>query len=321
MGVYRIRHVSETKYIQAVINDSSRTYRTLIQAVEKPVLYAMPWWLDMVCGEDGWQAIIVQDEDQQPTAIMPYHITQIKGMSAVITPSLTQWMPLMHVGAHGHTDIAEVVGRLPHMPITDISIQSIPPSTESNSWPGMGLKYSFLIYPDQPLEAIRAKYNEGLRRNLRSAHDSYLISSSDDIHLFLTMFKASRHQQKAEVPPWTETLIPAVYRQLVDREQGSLEIAFQQGRPIAGILTAHDHQTSYYLAGGRQSGEEGVSAHALLLDHAIQRAIAQGKSFDFEGSMHPGIANFFQSFGARPQAYWHLRKYSGFGRVWALFQK
>ena len=106
---------------------------------------------------------------------------------------------------------------------------------------------------------------------------------------------------------------------LSDSQSGSLDFAMHNGKPIASILTAWDHKATYYLAGGRTGDEAGASAHALLLDKALINSIQAGREFDFEGSMHSGIANFFQSFGASPEEYWQVKKYRGLGKAWSLF--
>jgi hypothetical protein len=90
---------------------------------------------------------------------------------------------------------------------------------------------------------------------------------------------------------------------------------------LAAVLVAWDPVSTYYLAGGRTARPGAASAHAILLDHAVGDAMARGTSFDFEGSMHPGIANFFQSFGARPEPFTRLTRFTGAGRLWAFLRK
>ena len=90
--------------------------------------------------------------------------------------------------------------------------------------------------------------------------------------------------------------------------------------PVAGIMTGWDATTAYYLLGGRNE-TGGASAHAYLLDDAVSHAVAHERKFDFEGSMHPGIANFFQSFGAKPAPYIRIRKYKGLGKLWSYLHK
>jgi hypothetical protein len=123
-----------------------------------------------------------------------------------------------------------------------------------------------------------------------------------------------------KTPPWFDVVLPRVFEGLQSNQVGQLSLALYQGKAIAGVLTAWDAHSTYYLAGGRAGSDEAASAHSLLLDEAILKAHHRKTDFDFEGSMHPGIANFFQSFGANPTAYWHIKKYTGLGKLWSIFR-
>ncbi|MFM1933112.1 MAG: hypothetical protein RL226_2415 [Bacteroidota bacterium] len=75
----------------------------------------------------------------------------------------------------------------------------------------------------------------------------------------------------------------------------------------AGVFVA-DASVFYYLMGGadRNANAGGMS---LLLHEALLLAQKQGcQVFDFEGSMIPGVATFFKSFGGEPTQYMHLTK-------------
>jgi hypothetical protein len=296
-----------------------RSYHRLFEAGEKALLYAAPWWLDATCGPDGWDAVIRKGEDDTVIAALPYHKTTIRGLSAVITPPLTQWVSLISSPDDQGISHQSLLPDLPKSAILDLSIK---PDTEllyQNANLPVVLKYSFIIPGMESMDVVRGRYNEGLRRNLRQAEKNYSLQESDDIAGFLALCEQTYLQRKMKPPHWLNHVVPDVYQQLIKHQCGSITIAKAGDKVIAGILTAWDTHSGYYLAGGRTADDQGASAHALLLDHAVQSAQSRGIAFDFEGSMHPGIANFFQSFGGVPVSYWQVRKYAGLGRIWALF--
>ncbi len=287
--------------------------------MQQPPLYVAPWWLDATCGPGGWDAAIIQDTHGNPVAGLPYHLTRIRGLPALITPPFTQWVTPVSSSDSPGNYIPSLLSALPQVPILDLClkpdthldlVESVIPAT---------LKYSYIIPGTLSGEQLRSGYSEGLRRNLNKAEKLYSIESTTDINSFLTLCRQSYAQQKMSPPPWLSRVVPEVYKGLLTHQCGDLMMAYSEGRPIAGILTARDHHTSYYLAGGRTGDEQGASAHALLLDHAVRAALERGTAFDFEGSMHPGIANFFQSFGALPASYWRFRKFRGLGKLWSVF--
>lgn len=297
-----------------------RSYHSLFEAAEKPQLYAAPWWLDATCGEQGWDAVIRNREDGRAIAALPYHQTRIRGLSAVITPPLTQWVSLLSSASDPEISHHSLLTALPKTAILDLSIK---PDTEllyqDNSLP-VNLKYSFIIPGMESMDLVRNRYNEGLKRNLRQAEKNYTVKESEDIAGFISLCEHTYLQRQMKPPHWLNKIVPDVYQQLIKHQCGNITIASVQDKVIAGVLTAWDQHSGYYLAGGRTADDQGASAHALLLDNAVQAAQSRGIAFDFEGSMHPGIANFFQSFGGVPVSYWQVRKYRGLGRLWALFQ-
>lgn len=303
-------------YIGAMEPKKLESYLTLYHAVGRPVLYSAPWWLDATCGTGGWDAVFQYDDSGAAISALPYGQHRIRGLSAVITPPFTQWVSALQKNADQPPDIEYLFSKLPRASIMDLSIK--PDSAQPLI--AAALKYSYIIPADVPPDQIRSGYNEGLRRNIRQAEKEYQISSSDDIEVFLSLCQQSYSAQKLNPPKWLDRVVSDVFKELISRECGNLTIASYKDKPIAGIMTARDQDTCYYLAGGRISDDEGASAHALLLDQAVYSARLAELSFDFEGSMHPGIANFFHSFGAIPMAYWNMRKYHGLGRLWALLQ-
>lgn len=307
---------AKSLYIGAMEPKKLESYLDLYHAAARPALYSAPWWLDATCGGGGWDTVFQYDDAGSMIAALPYGHTRIRGLSAVITPPFTQWVSALQKNAEQQPDLPYLLSKLPRASIMDLSIKP----DGSQPLITTALKYSYIIPTDVHPDQIRSGYNEGLRRNIRQAEKEYLINSSDDIKVFLSLCQQSYSAQKLNPPKWLDRVVPDIFKELISRKCGNLTIAGWKGKPIAGILTAWDQDTCYYLAGGRTSDNEGASAHALLLDQAIHSARVRGLSFDFEGSMHPGIANFFQSFGAIPMAYWNMRRYHGLGRLWALIQ-
>jgi len=284
-------------------------------------LYAAPWWLDATCGVGGWDAGIGYNAERKPIAALPYRLTRIRGLTALTTPPFTQWVSLLSQDNIAEPSSMALLSELPQTAILDLSLRPDADLPFRDSLFPVALKYSYIIPSNTSRDQIRSGYNEGLRRNIKQAEKKYVVEASSDIVGFLSLCRQSYQQQRMKVPSWLDQVVPAVFTGLSSHGCGMLTIAKAQGKTIAGVLTAWDSKTSYYLAGGRTADDQGASGHAFLLDHAIHAACDRGTLFDFEGSMHPGIANFFQSFGAVPQSYWHIRKFRGAGRVWSLLQK
>ncbi|MEO6130250.1 MAG: GNAT family N-acetyltransferase [Saprospiraceae bacterium] len=302
-----------------MMTSSTDLYGVFYAQCDHAPLYAAPWWLDAVCGNNKWEVVNMLDDEGKSAGYIPYYKTQIRGISAIITPPLTQWLPIVKKEDQSQVSVVEFLKSLPSCPIVDLTIKPAENQLLSPFPFRVNFKYSYVIpYHEGPSDA-KLNYSEGLRRNLREAEKNYTIASSEDVEHFLQLCHATYRHQKIKSPSWLDHIVSQIVPALKKNKSGHIHFAFDKGTAIAGILTGWDAQTTYYLTGGRKGDQQGASAHALLLDHAIREANTRGHKFDFEGSMHPGIANFFQSFGALPEPYWQVRKFNGIGRLWSLF--
>ena len=294
-------------------------YEALFESSGDAPLYNAPWWLDAACGKNGWH-ILPSMADASFEAYLPIFKTKIRGLQAVINPPLTQWLTPLARDPDNAVNLTEFLGQLSGCAILDISLNPERELKELSSRYRINFRYSYIMPATINEAEIRKKYNEGLKRNLREAAEKYTVQPYDDIGTLIELYTGSYSLRGGKPPYEIIKNLPGIYNALLAHGRGELLFAFYKRKPVAGIMIAWDQQTAYYITGGRSSSEEGASAHALLLDHAILHAHTAGRAFDFEGSMHPGIANFFQSFGAVPKAYYQVRRYRGLGKVWALFK-
>lgn len=100
----------------------------------------------------------------------------------------------------------------------------------------------------------------------------------------------------ATFSPWFDVdaefagLAQAVRRGLV-----SVEMALDRGEVQGAIAICHGAETDHYLLSGRRRGAvSGVIP--WLIWSSLRTAMSQGRSFDFEGSMLPGVSQFYDQF-------------------------
>jgi len=303
-----------------MLTDRQRRYHALYEEQENPTLYTAPWWLDLTCGQDGWDALLIREPSSTSEFAIPFCHTRIKGLSAIITPPATQWVQLISKKEDQDNFPHTVLDHFPNCSIFDLSIKT----SKQNVMEGHGyssmIHYSYVLSHHPVVEKMKAGYNEGLRRNLKQAEKIFEIQESDDVHTFISLCKSTYAQRSMKSPWWIEEIVPAIIALLLKEKKGSLSFVSKSGKAIAAMLTGWDDNTDYYLAGGRLATDEAISAHALLLDRAVTHAQRRGNDLDFEGSMVPGIANFFQSFGAHPIPYTRIRRFKGLGLIWSMLQ-
>lgn len=302
-----------------MLTDARRSYHLLYEAQSRPRLYAAPWWLDTVCGPSGWDAVSYRDAETGAMTALPFQRTRIRGLTAITTPPITQWVDVLSDQPELVIPIQPLLTLLPRSPILDLSFA---PDREFAFDPmqiSLSTRYSYVLAYANPLEEMTAGYNEGLKRNLKQAVQSYAVEERKDPESLVSICLATYGPKNTKAPAWIKALLPGLVDILYKKHQGEILLVHHKSKIIAGALIGWDNGRRYYLSGGRLPGEEGASAHSLLMHHAITQAQKHAQDFDFEGSMVPGIANFFQSFGAHPLSFYQLRKFAGWGKWWSLF--
>ncbi len=100
------------------------------------------------------------------------------------------------------------------------------------------------------------------------------------------------------------------WRAVVERGAGRLHLIHSSSGPIAAAVTVRDETRVYYLAGGtsRSGGNLASAASALLMGSMIDGAAAAGLSFDFEGSLLPGVERYLRGWGGVQE---HLLRFVG----------
>lgn len=306
-------------YIDSMLPGNRNIYERVFEMDPGPSLYSFPWWLDATCGPGGWDIYVKNTTNGE--VVIPYCKTVIRGLKAVINPPLSQWISVIRSDPSDKISLHDFIFSLNDFAILDMSFRP----EKYLLYPGdtipVQFRYSYIISASIHKEHIKSGYNNALRTNLKLGEERLQTHESDDINTFINLCHATYQKRKMKSPIWVTTVLPEVFRALKFNQSGRIDLAYYNGKPIAGIMTGWDKQTCYYLAAGRTDDDAGASGHVLLLHNAIMEANQAGRSFDFEGSMQPGIASFFHSFGANPVAYWNIKKYKGAGKIWSLFQK
>jgi hypothetical protein len=303
-----------------MLTEAHRQYHALYESQSHQRLYLAPWWLDAVCGKTGWDVVNFIEPDSRCQAALPFFKTRIRGLTAITTPPVTQWVEVLRPPESGVTPVLSVLDALPRCSILDLSLRPGTDMQFRSPAYSVSTQYSYILQHQGSSVPFSSGYSEGLRRNLRATASRYNLIEKEDILLLQQLYELVYHQKKVNPPWWIADILPGLVRALLKKQCGKLTFVQHNRDTIAASLTAWDDTHDYYLIGGRIAGEDGVSAHALLLDKAIDEASHRGHDFDFEGSMVPGIAQFFQTFGASPVPYPRVRKFSGMGLLWSFFR-
>jgi hypothetical protein len=284
------------------------------------------WWLDVLCGEH-WHPIIVFDKESKPESAMVYHWKKKYGFNFILPPPLT---PTMGAWFRYPTQPQKRHSRYHHeMKLTDALIDKLPDATLTITQLGLNFdnwlpfmwrgfkqrtRYTFLIENLTDFDAVSANFSENVKRNLKKGKD-LIVEESDDVAVLYDLAQGSLEKNGSQLNFSFDTL-NLLYLKIKEQNAGQIfQIKNVENEILASALIVWDKEKAYFLVAG--DNRKNMSASTVLIHSVLQKMSAKNiQVFDFEGSMIESIANFYRSFGAKPQAY-HLI-FKAKNKFWAM---
>lgn len=309
-------------------------YRLLCNTEESIPIFSRDWWLDVACGTDNWDVLLVEQKGQVQAAL-PFYILA----SGVISmPPFTQTMGPWFAPEPKDSKYTSTLGK--HQAICKELIDSLKdyPHFLQNFnyritdwlpfyWEGykQTTRYTYLLNNIQDEKTLWDNMSPNIRRNITKARDKNGITVRKGIPVddFLRIQEMTFERQHLPAPKEREVLknIIATCRQ---RNQGDLWGAYDtDGNLHAVAFIAWQESSAYYLAGGGNPALRASGAHSLVLWEAIRFTSQHTSLFDFEGSMIPGVERFFREFGAIQTPFFTITKgkLSLIYRAWLKLKK
>lgn len=282
---------------------------SVVQNAANCRIYALSWYLDRV--SEGWDALIWGDYE----FVMPLTWRRKWGMTYLVRPCYSQ--------QHGIFPLAEsqickafLIAVRENFRYVDISLNSqnvLPDSEEHNQMTNMLLNLNF------PYNGLYAQYSMHTRRHLRKCTDLHLTFVEGILPGDYIDFKI-RHQTRKVF----HACLPVFKRlssYLIFEGIGTFYGVYNLKNELcAAAYFVRQGKRLVYLNGVASADGKKVGAMFFLMDRIIQRFAGSSCFLDFEGSMIPGVARFFQGFGAQTEEYVHIH-YNNLPAPWKWFKR
>ncbi|WP_080904375.1 GNAT family N-acetyltransferase [Parabacteroides sp. Marseille-P3160] len=309
-------------------------YRLLCQTEEGLSLFSRDWWLDIVCGEANWDALFIEEKGNVQ-AVLPYY-TPHKGIISM--PPYTQTMGPWYAPEAADAKYTTVLGYRQMLCKKMLeSLKKYPHFLQNFNyeitdwlpfyWEGyrQTTRYTYILRNITDSSALWKQMSPHTRRNINKAGKQYKItvrtdmSAEDFLRIQSLTFKRQHKRNKQD---------PDVLRRLIrvarERNQGELFGGYdEKGRLHAAVFIVWQKSSAYYIAGGGDPEFRASGAHSLVMWEAIRRVSEYTDTFDFEGSMLPGVERFFREFGGIQTPFHTITKgkISLLYRVWLKLEK
>lgn len=299
------------------------------QQEELPI-FLQPWWIDAVSAGKQWDVLLNFHPSSNPQdrkvedieAVMPYLYCKRLWMRWIAMPQQTQiggiWLT-RNGGFDKHNKL--------------IDLPSIAEDFASQL-KALNIHYYYQQFPIgsrmvEPMQALHFKVRERVTYQIEDLHDlnalvntfsknkrrqlQKAVSLNVDYSLtpeqFYNFHRLCMALQKKSISYSREFFL--VLQRKSDRKQQSKIIALRNcdGELCAAAFVVWDKQRLYYLIPCYNPLYKESGASALLVLEAIKLAREKGVIFDFEGSMHRGIAEHYKQFGSQKVKYYSVEKY------------
>lgn len=286
-------------------------------------VFSRDWWLDAVCGENNWDTCLVE-RNNKILGCLPYYSDKRFMFTFLSMPPLTPYLgpqlfldEIDDLSCEKQINIyAELISQLPKY---DFFNQSFNPETVNwlpFYWAGFRqtTRYTYFISRNNSEEYLWNNFRGRVRRNIRKAQNKYSLQvmESDDLEKFYTLNELTfaRNNRKA---PYDLTLLVRIDEACKKHDCRKIYMVKNSQNEIFGaIYVIWDDMTTYYLMGGNDPELINSGASSLLLWEAIRYSMKEGRNFDFEGSMLPGVEKYFRGFNAELREYHRIYKANSF---------
>jgi hypothetical protein len=285
-------------------------------------LFFKTWWLNALCKETDWDVAIVK-EGKKVTGVWPYQIEKKYGFKIIRNPLLTPYLgPLIFDEFTKNEVLQSLWEQLPK--VDTIQWTCLPAFAQVDFFASKNIDYkqkcTYYIDLTLPEEELWKNIHPKRKNDIRKAEQELaVVKEALNLEAFVEGHQRS-FKTKNKVYPYSisffEKILSVVQQRTVSM---SLVARDEAGRCLGQIWLVFDEQKIYYLLSATPETTH-RGAIALLIWNAILEARKMGlTTFDFEGSIDAGIANFFQRFGGNKIDYFDYAQTNS--PLWKLKKK
>ena len=290
-------------------------YRRLVQTQEM-VIFLEPWWLDIVCGKENWDVVIIEEAGAL-VAAFPYCMRRKYGFTWLFQPPLTPRLGPWLSPSEGKyasqfsrqkKKMALLVEQLPDFDYFCQNFNHQVTNWLPFYWKGFHQTtyYTYLFDDLSNINKIWNGFQNTVRTDIRKAQKKTIVKSDLDIDSFIDIYEFTFRRQNLSLP-YTRDFIRTLDNACDKYGRRKIFYAQDEKKRIhAAIYLVWDKTSAYYLMGGGNPELRKSGATSLLIWEAIKFSSQVTRNFDFEGSMIEPIERFFRSFGAKQVPYFHI---------------
>lgn len=296
-------------------------WRQFCETEPSVTIYQQPWYWDAVCDHpDDWRVILIK-RDGEIEAAFPFVYRRYHFIWYIETPWQVPasgiWMRKRREDFRSiEADfvylkeiVNAVVERLPYFDSFRMGFNSRLWSWQPFYWHGFEATphYTMIVSP-KTIEQVKMQCSKSRRRRLNKAEREYQLSVDEtSAEEFWAFFQRTYTERGIKVSFSKEKFIHFFYTAKSHHALQVRSVKDSSGRMLAENIVLSDHGSCYHhFVAQFKDKDKDASAYAVY--DAICEAMRTGRSFDFEGSMIQGVAQFNLSFNPEYETLYSLSK-------------
>lgn len=273
----------------------------LIESSNQSLPYAYTWYLDAVA--ENWDALVLDDYK----AVFPLPYVRKLGFKCLYQPYYCQQLGIFSSYETDTNLLHQFFAELQQFAYININLNPSAKVVASDF--SLKKKKNLLLPLDKEYAALRKQFSENHRRNIAKAEKTGLMFLRQvDLNRFQEFYLQNINRKKENFKTEHETVFEAVSSLVKHPGKGQIYAACNATGELttAVLLLFHKNRIINLINTSSTEGKKNGSAH-FLFDRIIQDfASDQGKTIlDFEGSSVPGIARFYEGFGAQEEVFYN----------------
>ena len=294
-------------------------YHQLCNTQDSIPIFSQDWWLDIVCGNDKWDVLLIEDKGHIKAAFPIY----IPYQGIISMPPMTQTMGPWFAPNSEDTKYTKALGKqqvlskklIDLLPPHSFFLQNFPHMITDwlpFYWAGyqQTTRYTYRLSEIKQKEKLWDNMASNIHRNIIKAKEKHRITVQKGISIEAFLRVQEQTFERQQITNKTDIkILTRLIQACRERNQGDLWGGYdEKGQLHAAVFIVWQDNTAWYLAGGGNPTLRNSGAHSLILWECICYISQFTDTFDFEGSMIPGIERFFREFGAIQTPYFTITK-------------
>lgn len=277
---------------------SIEKYEKCLDVSSNSRLYARSFYLDIVA--DDWQCLVLDDYK----AVMPLPSLKLKRhfyRNKIYQPPYCQQIGLYSKEELSSELIATIQQAFLKLKPQQLALDQMTAGFFEKNDLNTTERVNYILILNESYDLIKRNFSKGLKSKINAVKKMNLKTQEMEIEDFMS-FRAEN--MRYEVSNKTTSTLKKLYEALQQKGMLKLTGVSFEGEIIGANAFVHHKNRIINLSSFASEKGYQLGSTTFILNEVIEKNAESDRILDFEGSMIPGVAKFYKSFGATIEPYY-----------------